>query len=212
MSPVISLTRAEVVVERPFTHPDHIFVDRAQLRRLINDLCKQLEEIPLGSTTPVTRYHPHDQRWQTRLIIPNPNRFYEPRPFAIVGFMARKRLDLTTELTSEITSLGNSIIANFVHFPDILAYHTCLLVDELNYANLVVLDNEAAIQKWRTVKPHPYATDIFSPKFYDYVRIYNGTLPVGGLLNSSLLQLKRVKYWDYRTAPTWRAIRELALL
>ncbi|MEM7116472.1 MAG: hypothetical protein AAF614_28815 [Chloroflexota bacterium] len=208
---MLTLKREEVVVERPFTHPDHIFVDRAQICLLINDLCRQLEAVPLSKTNTSVRYFPHETDWQKRLIIPNPSRFYEPCPLTIVGFMGRKRLNIPAALSQEINAIGQSLIANFSHFPAVLAYHTQLLVDELNYANLVVLDNEEAIQKWRDFTPHPYATDVFSPKFYDYVRIYNGRLPSGGLLNPHLLQLHRVKYWDYREQPTWHAIRPLTV-
>lgn len=206
---MLTLERAAVVVERPFTHPDHIAVDRAQLTILIGDLCRQLEAIPLHQTNSCTQYFPHEANWQKRLIIPNPNRFYEPRPFTIVGFFGRKRLNLPPQMVTDVFALGQTLMENFANFPDVLAYHTQLLVDELNYANLVVLDNEEAIQKWRNFRPHPHIADVFSPKFYEYVRIYNGFLPAGGLLNPNLIQLHRVKYWDYRATPTWHAVREL---
>lgn len=209
MNPVLHLDMADVVEERPFTHPDHICLDRAVVCRLIDELCWKLETLSPTDETSTTTYFPNSSKWQKRLIIPNPSRLMQPKPLAIVGFFGRVRLHVSPAVQQQISEGDRELVNNFAHFPAVLAYSSRLLPDELNYANLVVLDSDEAIMKWRDYPPHPHLTDIVSPDFYEYVRIYNGRLPLNGLQNSSLLQWMRVKYWDYRVSPTWHAVRRL---
>lgn len=209
MNPAVHLDMADVVVERPFTHPDHICLDRAVICRLIDELCWKLETLHATAEETSTTYFPNSAKWQKRLVIPNPSRLMLPKPLAIVGFFGRVHLNVPPEVRHQISEGDRQLLDSFAHFPAVLAYSSRLLPDELNYANLVVLDSDDAIMQWRNAPPHPYLTDVISPDFYEHVRIYNGRLPIGGLHNSTLLQLVRVKYWDYRVNPTWHAVRRL---
>ncbi|MEZ4514184.1 MAG: hypothetical protein R3C62_20105 [Chloroflexota bacterium] len=209
MNPALHLDMVDVVEERPFTHPDHVCLDRAAVCRLIDELCWKLETLPPTATETSTTYFPNSAKWQKRMVIPNPSRLMTPRSFAIVGFFGCVRQNIPQMVRQQISEGDRQLVDSFVHFPAVLAYASRLLPDELNYVNLVVLDNDDAIMQWRDYPPHPYLTDVVSPDFYEYVRIYNGRLPIGGLQNSSLLQFMRVKYWDYRVSPTWHAVRRL---
>ena len=208
-NPTVHLDMADVVVERPFTHPDHVCLDRAAVCRLIDELCWEMETLPPTANDSITTYFPHSTNWQKRMVIPNPSRLMNPKPLAIVGFFGCVRRTIPPAIKQQIAEGDKQLLDNFAHFPAVLAYSSRMLPDELNFANLVVLNSEDAIMKWRDYPPHPYLTDVVSPDFYEYVRIYNGRLPSGGLQNSSLLQFMRVKYWDYRVSPTWRAVRLL---
>jgi hypothetical protein len=47
-----------------------------------------------------------------------------------------------------------------------------------------------------------------SPLFYRTVRIHNGTL-AGGILGGKHITIEHTKYWNFRSASVWQAIRDL---
>jgi hypothetical protein len=76
-----------------------------------------------------------------------------------------------------------------------------------DFGNLVLLSNEEAKTKWMQGKIHNRAVEL-SPDYYQYVRINNGVLPEG-IMKPDLLQITRVKYYDYSEDPSWKAVRKL---
>jgi hypothetical protein len=49
-----------------------------------------------------------------------------------------------------------------------------------------------------------------SKKYYAFVRIYHGWIDTSAMAVEGAVRLDRVRYWDYRSDPTWMAQRELA--
>jgi hypothetical protein len=58
--------------------------------------------------------------------------------------------------------------------------------------------------------PHPAAAGEVSKNYYAFVRIYHGWIDTSAMAVEGAVRLDRVKFWDYRSDPTWMAQRELA--
>lgn len=212
MNDPIRLGRYEAVVERPFTSPDHIDVDKAVLDTMVSEVFKHLLIDPERMNSGYAYFFPSEQTWQKRIMLTRLHQISCGEPIAVVGFFGKRRPNVSSELDHEIFDFGRILATQIPNIPDILGYYTWMLADELNYANIVFLRNEEAIGKWRESSPHVYVKDVVSPNYYETVRIYNGRLTINRSTRSHNLSLIRVKYFDYRQTPTWRGVREIAAL
>lgn len=202
----IRLDPNEVVDDRMFAHPDHVSSDRTTLSLLIRDVQRRLR----SATGPVEAWEPSPDNWYRHVLIPRPEAFASQKRLTVVGFFGRKRDSVPLEVARAIQDLSAELDRRIPQFPSVLSYSTHLLVDENNYANLVLLDSTDAITAWRNMSPHPVAAGPVSRRYYAFVRIYHGSVEVDRMDTEGAIQLERVKYWDYRSDPTWTAHRELA--
>lgn len=204
----IVIDATELVPGRGFAHPDHVFTDRATMRMLTADFRRHLIESASG---PIARYTPSEEDWMRRVIIPRPDEAAPRVRFAVVGFFGRRRDEVSPDVVDEINRLGRTLVEAIPRATGVLGYLTHLLVDEKNYANLVVFDSFDSIQAWRDTTPHPVAAEMVSPDYYEHVRIYRGLVDVvAPEPDGFALTLDCVKYWDFRNRPTWHAIRNLS--
>lgn len=204
MHGTVYLKAEEIVETRPFTHPDHIIHDRNTLRYMLNQVCLLLEyPQPVPHTVLFTRSHDGD--WFHRLILPQPEQLRCQKPLIVVGFFGQRRENADRELIREFEQI---LLAEIEEHPGLLSYSTMALANG-DYGNLVLFANQKARDHWSTSQAHAQAVNVLSPSYYWSVRIYNGRLP-DGITHSSDLSLTRVKYYDYRSQPMWRAVREIA--
>lgn len=201
----LALTRDEVVPHRMFAHPDHVSSDRSTLCLLIRDVARRV-----GMTKePVEVWEPSKDDWYRHVIIPRPDAFGGHERLTVIGFFGRRRDLVSLEVARAIQDMSDLLDQRIPTFTSVLSYSTHLLVDELNYANLVLLDSPGAIDAWRNTEPHPAAAGSLSKDYYAFVRIYHGTIATQDLDREGAVRLERVKYWDYRDDPTWTAQRDL---
>ncbi len=206
---VTQLGPTDVVPHRVFTHPDHIEPDRAVMRVLIGDLNRHV--VDAGRTDgAIVRYLPDEDQWFRRVVIPTPGLLAGPGEIAVVGFFGRMRDVVAPETAQRIAHLSRRLVEAVLGTPGILGYSTHLLADERNYANLVLLRDTGVIEEWRAGATHEAAARIESPNYYEYVRIYRGSIRLECLAKPDDLRLCQVKYWDYRGEPVWMAVRDLA--
>lgn len=209
MNDAIRLARYQTVVERPFTSPDHIDIDKVVLDIMIAEVLKHLLIDPERMNQGYVYYFPSQQQWQKRILL---NRLHElacGQSVTVVGFFGKRRLAVSEQVCQELSNFGKILDSQVPQQPAILGYYTWLLSDEINYANLVLLKNEAAIEQWRSSSPHTYVKDTISPRYYECVRIYNGRFTLDRSAKLQRLILLRVKYYDFRQSPTWQAVRSL---
>jgi len=198
----VQLGADEVVEGRMFAHPDHISADRSTLCLLIRDVNRRV-----ATATGLTEvWEPTPESWYRHVLIPRPEDFSRHTRLTVVGFFGRKRDLVALEVARGIQDLSDELIPSFA---GVLSYSTLLLSDELNYANLVLLDSPDAIAAWRGIGRHPVAAGSLSKEYYAFVRIYHGSIDVESMAIEGAVRLERVKYWDYRDHPTWTAHREL---
>lgn len=202
MNGVVALGPADIVSDRPFTHPDHTIADLNVLRYMIDRLGLILEYPNLygGLPQPLRLQQPAAHR----LVIAQPDRLETLDQLTVIGFFGEKRPDADPVLTDEFDSI---LIDEFPQHPDLLSYST-LALKAGNFGNLVLFANSGATQHWSRSKAHAQAAGKLAPSYYASVRIYNGLLP-DGIKNSKTLHIVRVKYFDYQSAPLWQAVRNM---
>ena len=189
-------------VSRPFASVDRLPADRAEMVAMVRDLCLVLEGID------VSQHDPEGGGWSKRVILTESGLEHPDRPATVVGFFGLKRPDASDKSLAAIDEMNDPLIDRFSSFAPVRGYVSRVLADETNYANLVVMDNSEAISTWRSQLPHPEAAGALSESFYANVRIYNGHLAAGFSVPDAM-SLRLAKYWDYRTNPHWKAIRQL---
>lgn len=200
----------DVNVDRPFTHPWHVAVDRTYLMEMFVDLLCLLT----GSRwTPTagqqTLSYPDHEHCHKRIILLDGDYLRRGLALSVIGFFGNKQRTLSTAIIDEINEADSQLTAHFYTFADLVCYYTILLPDGYNYANLVLLKRPEGVTAWNALPIHQHAARLLSPRFYENVRIYHGALPAGDNATRRLA-LSCVKYWDFQTTPTWHAIRELA--
>jgi hypothetical protein len=124
-------------------------------------------------------------------------------PLVLVGFFGQRRPGGDTELVDQVDT---DLISELLTHTGLLSYCSVLLNDG-EYANLVLFRDETAKLHWSTSERHAYAARVLSPKYYESVRLHNGCLP-GGLFADQPLQLVRTIYLDYRGMLPRRDVRE----
>jgi hypothetical protein len=201
----LALGPDDIVDDRMFAHPEHVAADRSTLCLLLRDVHRRM----LGATEPIETWIPTPEQWYRHVMIPRPAEIGQHDTLTVIGFFGRRRDVVSLAAARAIVDLSAELDRLIPHFEGVLAYSTHLLADELNYANLVLLSSPDVIEAWRHTPPHPVAAGAVSKEYYAFVRIYQGRIRVADLAKEGAVQLERVKYWDYRSDPTWFAQREL---
>ncbi len=201
----VALGHTDPVERRAFAHPDHIPADRAVVCMLLRDFAAQAARA--DPRRPTVRYLPAPEDWYRRVVIPRPL----PRraTLTVVGFFGRMRDLIPEDISQRMAQLNDQMIDAVIDAPGMLGYTTHLLADERNYANLVLMRHSETITEWTASTAHRAATSEVAPCYYEYVRIYYGSIPTPALSQPDALTLSSVKYWDYRCDPVWHAVRPL---
>jgi hypothetical protein len=200
------LAAGQSVSRRPFTSVGLYDRDRSVLSYMLEDVRAMLGEMDEGTIT-VTSFQPIE--WQVhglkrRTILNDPMRLHARGDVCVVGFFGERHKDKDG---SPLEEANAEIVLEFRNYPGILSYSSMELADG-NWANLVLHDVPEARDYWRAGEAHAKAARELSPLFYRTVRIHNGTL-AGGVLSGKQISIERTKYWDFRSARVWHAVREL---
>jgi hypothetical protein len=139
-----------------------------------------------------------------RAIVCDAERLGDGRDLAWVGFFAVKRRDRDP---APLTVMDDELIGEFPAHPGVLSYSSLELLHG-DWGNLILLDGDAARERWRDGERHAYAARELAPRHYTDVRLHQGVLP-GGVGAGCEPVLRRTRYYDYRAVVTWRAEREL---
>ena len=200
----ISLGQLELITEKPFTHTDHIVKDREILVHMAKQVGTVLENNldSLGERETIFIDEP-DKRYH-RFFVPRPNIMAGAKDIYLVGFFSHKQAGAAPD---HFGNLDDQLIEQLPTFQEILSYSTMALPDG-DFGNLVLLLDEEVKLRWMHGEIHSRAVSL-SPAYYQYVRINNGVLPEG-VIQPDLLEITRVKYYDFEQDPPWKAIRELS--
>ena len=199
----ISLGQLELITEKPFTHTDHIVKDREILVHMAKQVGTVLENNldSLGERETIFIDEP-DKRYH-RFFVPRPNIMAGAKDIYLVGFFSHKQAGAAPD---HFGNLDDQLIEQLPTFQEILSYSTMALPDG-DFGNLVLLLDEEVKLRWMHGEIHSRAVSL-SPAYYQYVRINNGVLPEG-VIQPDLLEITRVKYYDFEQDPPWKAVREL---
>jgi hypothetical protein len=198
------LNPTDMVKGRAFTDPNRIPNDLNTWRYMTDQICLFLRNPHLytGLKRPIVVHRPDPDKWLYRLIMPNPERLLTQDTITFVGFLGKRRENADLALGGEF---DNILVAEIPEHPDLLCYNT-MGQSCGNYGNLVLFASEAAKGDWGRSKAHAQAVSNLAPQYYQSIRLYNGTLPLG-VSDSHALYLTKVKYFDYEQKPMWHAVR-----
>lgn len=200
----VELDESGIVESRPFTDVKHTADDLRALRTMANWLAELIREpkpLPVSPRPLTIESHGPDRRY-VRAVLNRPELLEADRDFAVVGFFGQRRPHADR---MPIDTVDTQLQAEFPDHPEVIAYCSIQLQDG-NYGNLVLLDQEDGREHWRESKRHQYAVSEVAPRFYSSVRLHNGVLHGG--LQTGDIQLRRTKYFDYHEG-LWCGRREL---
>lgn len=215
MHDIAQLTPYDLLVERPFTDPDHVAADSAVLQTMAKQAWQTAEQArPPANTDSVPTFHfPHPDAWQKRTMLLDLPAMHTATQLTIVGFFGNKRSNIAPTVETDVFEAGQKLCAALRDHPSIVCYVTNLLADTQNYANLVVMKSVQTIEEWRTGELHQRVAESTSPQYYKNVRIYSGSLsvfsPGGHAPRHFTVNLQKVKYFDYVEPSTWYGVRLL---
>lgn len=196
---LVELAAHDWPARRPFTDPRLAQRDCEILIGMLQDVL-EARGLPAQPDSP--------KPGRDRLVITQSGRHYAGGPVSIVGFFGERNPDGNHDVADAVESVNAQMVADFDRFPLLLAYLSRLLDDGFNYANLVVLAGADGIQAFRELPQHAGAATDLAPRFYNSVRIYNGSIATG-LESPRDLKLHIVKFWDYGGRRVWQATRRL---
>ena len=205
MSEWKALATDELLPESPFTDPIHTQTDMRVLQFAVNQLRVLLEDSEMAAQLAAGQqlFWMESEGRIHRLIIGDADGLRRAGQPTLVGFFGQRRAAADHEL---VDVLDNDLITELLAHEGLLAYCSILLEDG-EYGNLVLFQDESAKLHWSTSERHSYATRIVSPKYYESVRLQNGCVP-GGVFSLQPARVERTKYLDYRGMLPWRAVRE----
>ena len=169
MEEVIRLSWNEGVPERPFTCPDHIGVDKAVLDTMVRELFKHLPNV--NESQPYYYFYPSADNWQKRVLLTRLGSISCGTPITVVGFFGKRRFPVSQEVYNQIFEFGRVFERQIPQMPAMLGYYSWMLSDEMNYANLVLMQKRDAISQWQESKPHDFVKGELSTQYYDCVRL-----------------------------------------
>ena len=182
----------ETAGDRDFTAPARTAEDLRAVGRMLETLRQEVARVGLRPTGPqsLTLDAREPDGRAHRTIVCDASRLGDGRAVTWVGFFAEKRRDRDS---TPLTIMDDELIREF---PD------------GDWGNLILLDGEAARDRWRAGERHAYAARELAPRHYTHVRLHQGQL-TGGVLGGRAPVLRRTNYYDYREDATWRAEREV---
>lgn len=205
MVQVPNLGPADRVEGRNFTDPEQIPYDVNTLSFMANQVYRFLKNPHLYADLdrPLIIHRPDKSSWVYRLIIPDPETLLAADEINLVGFLGLQREDANMALGAEFDQI---LVSEIPEHPGLLCYATMGQMCG-NFSNLVLFADESVKDGWSRSKAHAQAVGKLAPEYYLSVRLYNGLLPKG-LSDCQSLCLTKVKYFDYREVPGWRAVRQ----
>lgn len=204
---VLRLGPVEVEADRPFTDLRHTARDIQVMRFMVVCVWLALEQLDWteSEVRPIVLHQPHSDAWVHRIVITHPQQLIRRTDLVAVGFFGQRAPGGDLTLAQE---LDRGLIPELMCFDELLCYMSVALPTS-DFANLVVFSAAAGKERWGESRKHAEAIRLLTPDYYRSVRLYNGSLP-DGMRRADTLRLDLVKYYDYRSQPIWRAIRELA--
>jgi hypothetical protein len=201
-----SLGQAEVLDERPFTHPSWLDHDHTILETILERLRAEVPALMEMSELPrplVMFRHEADGR-TVRIVIGDLVELTADRPITVVGFFGSKREGIDY---APLDAVDDELIAGLPNYPGVLSYCSQQQPGG-NWANLVLLRDPKDMDHWSTSPRHAFVAKAMAPEFYLHIRLHNGGLE-GGILSRERIVLHRTKYYDFAEMLPWRAIRDI---
>ncbi|MBI3959582.1 MAG: hypothetical protein HY328_12305 [Chloroflexi bacterium] len=206
-TPAVALLPNQRLTERGFTDPEWSERDRAALEQMAKGLRGVLrEEKPSVRAKRLDIFYlTEDDGCAHRVVVVNWAGLMACDTLTVVGFFGQRREDADMQATLMADAV---MLQQFTEQPDLLSYSSLQFTDE-QWGNLVLFRSPEGIDHWGGNSYHSQAAREISPNYYDSIRLHNGWLE-NGLWSGQSIRLQRTKYYDFRDADLWHAVREFA--
>lgn len=129
-----------------------------------------------------------------RMIMFAPHELLTLAEICFVGFVSRRSQTVEQQVIEAIFRADELMMAELTYVPGLLSYSSLELHLGIWY-NLVLFRDNSVKTHVKSIETHRHAAYELSPAYYEWIRLYNGTLP-GGLARQEL-QLKSTKYYRF---------------
>ncbi len=200
----------EVLGGKPFTDPENTEREADVMRQMLEHERERARGwLEAKDARPargvIVREHDGEGR-RHLLVVPDRRALIEARDFTAVGFFGRPREEVDHAI---LFDLENELVARMDDYADLglLSYYDVELVKGA-YGNLILFSTPEVPVEWYGDPVHHRATEI-SPLHYHEVRLHKGSVS-GRLLEEGDLVVERTKYFDFKTASPWLALRRFS--
>jgi hypothetical protein len=195
---------AEILEERPFTHPSHTEREAGLMQDALRELRSRAKAWVHGGARRAVLVREQDDRGHRHLIVvPDTRNLLESNGLTAIGFFGNPRPGVDHGL---LFQLEDELVAGMGAYADagLLAYYDVEL-PKSHYGNLVLFSTPNVPPEWVADKVHRRAVEV-SPRHYHDVRLHKGSVQ-GRLLDDGELTIERTKYFDFQDAAGWQAVR-----
>lgn len=163
-------------------------------------------ELPAGADLPLSYVVEERRGRQHRMLVFAPHELLTLEEMRFVGFVSRRKQELEQRIIDELFRADELMLAELTHIPGLLSYSS-LELRPGNWYNLVLFRDESVKMHIRHVETHRYAAHILSPAYYEWIRLYNGSLKHG--LPRAEWQLKTTRQYYFSGSHQPPVVREL---
>lgn len=204
-APSATLLPGQILCNRSFTDPAWSERDCSALERMVEGLRGVLRaETPTFAAKRLDIFYLTEaDGCAHRLVIVNWAGLGADETLTVVGFFGQRRDDADSQATLMADAV---MLQQFSEQPHLLSYSSLQFADG-QWGNLVLFCSPEGINHWGANSYHSRAAREISPSYYDSIRLHNGQLP-GGLWSGQPIRLQRTKYYDFRGAELWHAVRD----
>jgi hypothetical protein len=198
-----ALAPDEILVGRPFTHPE-LTRREADIMRALLKRERQYVQSWRGESRSeqIVREH-DDEAHRHLLVVPDAQALVEASGLTAIGFFGRPRDDvdhtvlfeLEDELVERMRGAGSI---------GLLSYYDVEFVKGA-YGNLVPFSTPDGPKEWSVDTVHRRAVDV-SLGHYHEVRLHRGSIP-GRLLDGGELAITSTRYLDFAGPTIWQGVR-----
>jgi hypothetical protein len=180
IGPVVHKSKIDLVVLKYMAH---------RIRALLTTLeHHQTGQVPLIIFPQERRARSH------RIVLYHPHYFQQNHDIAFVGFVGQQKPPVDALIGQEISELDERMLTELRGMGGVAGYSSLELRPGCWY-NLVLLHGLTAKERLGSSQVHNHAAHKLAPKYYQWIRLHNGTI-FGGLA-PSLFTLRQTKYYSF---------------
>ena len=138
-----------------------------------------------------------------RIAIYSADALHKHSDMLFVGFISKKRVPLSPTISEDIENIDKRLLIELGNNPGLLSYSS-LQFRSGNWCNLVLFRDNEAKKHVRNTEVHSHAAYQLAPRYYEWVRLHNGTL-TGGIAQG-IFALQKTRLYTFHTAHTAKPV------
>jgi hypothetical protein len=198
----------DLLSERPFTDPGNTEREVDVMQAMLDDeraLARGWEQAGADAPPHSVLRDYDEEHHRHLLVVPSTHALIAATDVTAIGFFGRPREDvdhsilfgLEDELVERMAAYGEAGLLSY--------YDVELVAPKGAYGNLILFATPDVPEEWYRDEVHRRAVQL-SPGHYFEVRLHKGSIP-GRMLDGGQIIVERTKYFDFKGADVWHALR-----